>query len=273
MSMNTDFRVAVINLSGNCGKTTVARVLLKMRMPDAELISIETTNADGRESDNGSLVRASQFDRVHTALMSHTSVVLDIGSSNIEQTMQLMRQFEGSYADIDYFVVPVVNDVKQRRDSSRTVHELLKLGVDADKIKVVFNRVGVTEDVIDAFDDMIYALENLGVDYDLDAVIRESQFFPYFERTNMSLDEFKKEVMAVPLEENKKRQNELRRKKDRTKAEEQEFKELMKTISTQHLAISATRNLDEVFRTLFKEEIYDDEPVETENKQAKHSPI
>ena len=40
-------KVAVINFSGNVGKTTVAEHLLLPRIQGAELISIESINADG----------------------------------------------------------------------------------------------------------------------------------------------------------------------------------------------------------------------------------
>jgi hypothetical protein len=40
-------KVAAINCSGNVGKTTVARHLLAPRIEGAEVIAIESTNADG----------------------------------------------------------------------------------------------------------------------------------------------------------------------------------------------------------------------------------
>lgn len=39
-------KIAVINFSGNVGKTTVARHLLLPRIQGAELISVESVNAD-----------------------------------------------------------------------------------------------------------------------------------------------------------------------------------------------------------------------------------
>ena len=39
-------KVAVINFSGNVGKSTIARHLLTPRIEGAELISIESINAD-----------------------------------------------------------------------------------------------------------------------------------------------------------------------------------------------------------------------------------
>ena len=42
-------KLAVINFSGNVGKTTVARHLLLPRIHGAELIAVESVNADGGE--------------------------------------------------------------------------------------------------------------------------------------------------------------------------------------------------------------------------------
>ena len=39
-------KLAVINFSGNVGKTTVARHLLAPRIPGCELVSVESINAD-----------------------------------------------------------------------------------------------------------------------------------------------------------------------------------------------------------------------------------
>ena len=178
--------------------------------------------------------------------------------------MQLMRQSEGSHDEIDYFLVPVVEDIKQIRDSVKTVHELLKLGVEAEKIKVIFNKVGLTESVEDVFAEIIHALKKLGVPYDTDIVIYKSDFFPAFDSTNMSIQDFKDKFMTISLADNKKRMNELRRNRNRTELEDAEFKEIMSIIHTQQLAIKATRDLDAVFKAIFKEEIIDDEPVANE---------
>ena len=42
-------KIAVINFSGNVGKSTVARHLLLPRIDGAELIAVESVNADGGE--------------------------------------------------------------------------------------------------------------------------------------------------------------------------------------------------------------------------------
>ena len=39
-------KLAVINYSGNVGKTTVARHLLAPRIPDCQVVAVESINAD-----------------------------------------------------------------------------------------------------------------------------------------------------------------------------------------------------------------------------------
>jgi hypothetical protein len=53
-------KIAVINFSGNVGKTTVARHLLLPRMAGAEIIAVESINADDGQ---GQALRGRQLDR------------------------------------------------------------------------------------------------------------------------------------------------------------------------------------------------------------------
>ncbi|MBZ8143267.1 StbB, partial [Rubrivivax gelatinosus] len=43
-------KVAVISFSGNVGKTTIARHLLAPRIPGAQLIAVESINAEDGEA-------------------------------------------------------------------------------------------------------------------------------------------------------------------------------------------------------------------------------
>lgn len=246
-----EFRVAIMNFSGNTGKTTIARHLLKPRMLDVdEIIYIESANAD-EETKQGTTVRAAQFEKVAKNLMESMAMIVDIGASNVEETLELMRQIDGSHEDFDYFVVPMVESPKQRADSVNTVKELLKMGVEPEKIKPVFNRVGVTDDVEDKFADVIYALENMGVKPNLRAVITESNFFPKFEDMKTTLED----LFSTDIRDNKKRQNDLRRMGGaRTNEETKELRQINELITLQRMAASAISNLDEVYFELFAED-------------------
>jgi hypothetical protein len=133
-------KVAIINFSGNVGKTTVARHLLLPRIKDAELISIESANADEGEAD---ALRGKDFAQLQQYMQTVDNLIVDIGASNVEDLLTLMRKFKGSHEDFDYYLVPTISDVKQQKDTGNTLEKLVEMGVPADKLRIILNR---TED-------------------------------------------------------------------------------------------------------------------------------
>ena len=93
-------KVAVINFSGNVGKTTVARQLLAPRIAGAKVIAIESINADDGQT---RALRGRQFGELQEYLHTVDNVVVDIGASNVEDLLALMRRYRGSHEDFDYF--------------------------------------------------------------------------------------------------------------------------------------------------------------------------
>src|SRR5690606_34843585 len=118
-------KVAVINFSGNVGKSTVAKHLLLPRMPGAEFVAVESINSD--EGD-GEVVRGKQFGQLQEQLLMIDSAVIDIGASNVEDFVKLMQRYRGSHEDFDYFVVPAVKESKQIKDTIATINALSKRG-------------------------------------------------------------------------------------------------------------------------------------------------
>lgn len=145
-------KIAVINFSGNVGKTTVARHLLLPRIAGAELVAVESLNADGNE---GQALRGRQFGELHEYLQTVESVVVDVGASNVEELLTLMRRYRGSQADFDCFVVPTVPALKQQQDTIATLVELARLGVPASRLKLVFNMVDDDTEVDRVFDPLL----------------------------------------------------------------------------------------------------------------------
>jgi len=131
-------KIAVINFSGNVGKTTVARHLLVPRIAGAELIAVESINADDGQNQ---AVRGSQFGQLQEYLQTVDNVVVDIGASNVEVLLALMRKYRGSHEDFDYFVIPTVPALKQQQDTIATLAELARIGIPVSKMKVVFNQI------------------------------------------------------------------------------------------------------------------------------------
>ena len=131
-------KVAVINFSGNVGKSTVARHLLAPHMHDAQVISVESINSDATADD---AIRGKQYGDLLQALALTDNAVVDIGASNVEDLMNQMKQYRASHEDFDYFVVPTVAKAKQQRDTISTIDALAKIGIPANKIRLVFNMV------------------------------------------------------------------------------------------------------------------------------------
>ena len=131
-------KLAVINYSGNVGKTTVARHLLAPRIPGCQVVAVESINADDGQPVT---IRGRQFAQLQEFLQSVDNVVVDIGASNVEELLKLMRRYQDSQQDFDGYVVPTVPARKQQQDTAATLGELARIGVQPERLRVVFNQV------------------------------------------------------------------------------------------------------------------------------------
>ncbi|HSI51892.1 MAG TPA: StbB family protein [Ideonella sp.] len=145
-------KLAVINFSGNVGKTTVARHLLLPRLPGAEYVAVESINADEGQ---GQALRGRQFGELQEYLQTVDSLVVDIGASNVEDFLNLMQRYRGSQEDFDCFVVPTVPPLKQQQDTIATLAELARLGVPASRMKVVFNMLEHDAELTQSFEPLL----------------------------------------------------------------------------------------------------------------------
>jgi MinD-like ATPase involved in chromosome partitioning or flagellar assembly len=135
-------KIAVLNLSGNVGKTTLGINLLAAHRPEAKYVSVETVNTSA-SNDIASLqveeFSASEFKGVFREIMTNDSVIVDVGSSNVLTFMQELARFKSAVGEIDLIVIPTVPADKQQKDTVATIEWLNKLGFSSDKIRVVFN--------------------------------------------------------------------------------------------------------------------------------------
>lgn len=155
-----DMKVVVINFSGNVGKSTIAAHLLKPRMNDAKIFSIETLNDDAsREGVDVENYKGKQFNALMEEIILEKECIVDVGASNAEDFFQLMRQHKGSSKKFDYFVVPTVGEKKQIYDTIKTIDSLAEMGIPRKRIKVIFNKIEVDAPVEQEFR-MIFAIAN-----------------------------------------------------------------------------------------------------------------
>jgi MinD-like ATPase involved in chromosome partitioning or flagellar assembly len=153
-------KLAVINFSGNVGKTTVARHLLAPRIPGCQVIAVESINADDGQSVT---IRGRQFAQLQEFLQSVDNVVIDIGASNVEDLLKLMRRYRDSQQDFDGFIVPTVPARKQQQDTAATLTELARIGVPPDRLRLVFNQIDDDSPIERTFDTLLAYCASSGV--------------------------------------------------------------------------------------------------------------
>jgi hypothetical protein len=102
-----------------------------------------------------SALRGSQFGELQEYLQTVDNVVVDIGASNVEELLSLMRKYRGSHEDFDYFVIPTVPALKQQQDTIATLAELARIGIPASKLRIVFNQVEDDADLHQTFEPLL----------------------------------------------------------------------------------------------------------------------
>lgn len=234
-------KVAVMNFSGNVGKTTVAGHLLKPRMNGAPIFSIESINA-GADADGLTVekMKGKKFGALVDELMPLDSAIVDIGASNVEDFLKLMQQYDGSHEEFDFFVIPVVKEKKVQADTVNTIRSLQKLGVEKKRIRMVFNKVETDDSVLDDFAALFGLAESeKSFLIKTDAVIYANEVFERLKAVGKSLGD----ITADPTDY----RAQLRTAKDDTEKEQ-----CVQMVALKRLAVTANKNLDDVFKVLFK---------------------
>jgi len=142
--------VTILNWTGTVGKTTLAAHLLSPRMDNASIFAIESINETAASLGiDVEKMKGNKFRELFKKIMLEENAIIDVGASNIEEFMSNMVKFDDSHEEIDYFIVPVTSGTKEQKETISMVDALAQIGVPADKIRVVFNRVSA--DVTDEF--------------------------------------------------------------------------------------------------------------------------
>lgn len=225
-------RIAVLNFSGNVGKTTISRHCLAPRLDNCFLCHVETINEGGNENN----VRGRDFKDVLEDIVVHKNAVVDIGSSNIESVFTQLKLMQGSHEDFDFYVVPVVPVDKQQIDTGKILLELMGLGIEPAKIKVVLNQVDPELSIEKKFAPLIPTLKEYGIAYD--AVIHLNEVFPLLGK-EMTVDEAISEGTDFQA-------------KIGNTDDPNEKRDLAKARGISRLAKSAKQDLDKAFQMLFK---------------------
>lgn len=230
-------KVAVINFSGNVGKSTVARHLLAPRMDSATVVPVESINSDGTQDE---AIKGKQFGELQEALMLLDDAVVDVGASNVEDFVNLMKQYKGSHEDFDYFVIPTVPKNKQMRDTISTIDALSDIGVPAKKIRLVFNMVEI-DDVPERVFAGLFEYHASSKSFTLrpDAVIHVNDIYGKLKGAEQGI----KDILNDPTDY---------KEKIKTAKDADEKLHFAQMVGIKRLAAGVTEELDAVFKTLFK---------------------
>lgn len=230
-------KIAVLNFSGNVGKSTIAKHLLSPRMPQASVVAVETINADSASDIN---IRGADFGKLQRDLQLEEQAIVDVGASNVEQFLALMRQYHESHEDFDLYLVPTVPALKQQRDTTECIVELQKLGVPAQKIFVLFNLVEPGQDVATTFEPILNFVRATGLCItDTQAVIYKNDVFSLIRNTG--------ETLAQVVEDKRDLKAEIKQ-----ASNSQEKMALAERLSVRRLAVGVNQNLDSVFDTVMR---------------------
>ena len=234
-------KVAVLNFSGNVGKTTVAGQMLKPRMGDAPIFSIESINS-GADADglNVEKMKGRKFGELVDELMPLDSAIIDVGASNVEDFLKLMQQYHGSHEEFDFFVVPVVKEKKVQADTVNTIRALQKIGIERKRIRMVFNKLEVDESASDEFA-ALFGLAESEKSFVVkpEAVIYANEVFERLKAVGKSLGDITADKTDYRAQ--------LRQAKD-----DDEKEMCVRMVALKRLAVTANKNLDDVFKVLFK---------------------
>lgn len=226
-------KIAIVNNSGNVGKSIIANQLLKPRIADCEIIAIESINDDGTDNEK---LKGKQFDKIIDKIFDFDNAVLDIGSSNIESFLAKMKQFKGTEDDIDLFIVPTVNEIKQIKDTISIINQLSDMNISKDRICVIFNKITEDDIITDSFYEL-FGMEDI-VSVNEHAVIYLSELFSRLTELNMSISDLADDPTDY--------RQLARAEKDRVNRSL-----LTQKYATKALARGVKENLDNVFTLIF----------------------
>ncbi|WP_074012928.1 StbB family protein [Candidatus Sodalis sp. SoCistrobi] len=233
-------KVAILNYTGTVGKTTIAAHLLSPRMNNAPIFSIESINetAEGLGIDVEKM-KGSKFRELFRKIMLEDDSIIDVGASNIEDFMNNMIKFDNSHEEIDYFIVPVTSGTKEQKESISMLDTLSNIGISAEKIKVIFNRV--ESDVLEEFPYVInFHKKEKTFTADIDCAIWENEIFDALAVKGITIDAL--------INDDTDYKSLL---KNRTDATEKERNKWADMFGLKSLAKSVKRNLDLVYDNLF----------------------
>lgn len=232
--------VTILNWTGTVGKTTLAAHLLAPRMDNAPIFAIESINETAASLGiDVEKMKGNKFRELFKKIMLEENAIIDVGASNIEEFMSNMIKFDDSHEEIDYFIVPVTSGTKEQKETISMVDSLAKIGVPANKIRVVFNRVSA--DVSDEFPYVLgFCKKEKSFIANPKCAIWETELFDALSVKQLNIDT----ILNDPNDY----KSMLRTNREASEKERNQWADMH---GLKALSKSVKRNLDEVYASLF----------------------
>jgi hypothetical protein len=151
-TMAKTLRIAVLNKSGNVGKTTIVSCIIAPRLQALVKVAyVELTNAmpDVLPAPVGAVYGAHEFADVENELLqakrSDKSMVVDFGASDYNTTLEMLAQYTMFKKAVDLYVIPCLPEGKIQDDTIEVIDNLIDLGIDISKVRVLFNQVAMRD--------------------------------------------------------------------------------------------------------------------------------
>ena len=208
---------AYVSITGKAGKSSLVNSLEFPRMPSATIIRLETINDSGISGcKNEQFLKGRDLDKLETELAKVEDAIVDVGASNIEAfLLALNSQFE-SHQVFDYFVVPVLARASaqiEMAEAITTLKTLATMGIEPERIKVIFNRLPKDSSVADECRPLI-ALHKKSPHFTLDvnAFVYETEAFAALGVIDVAYIDmladtknYRQELNKIPIEKEKAR--------------------------------------------------------------------
>lgn len=239
-----EFRLLIINSSGNSSKTTTGRGLIRQRMQEPSYYKVGYIEKDTRADEI--FVTADNLSSVHKVLMTSTSAIVEVEIAAYEQTINKMKEMEGCHEDYDFVLVPTINSSpKLIKDSIRTIEKLIEIGIPSSKIRVLFNKGTHNNDY---FEILTNKLDELKVPYDLRAQVKSYDFYEKLDTLDIKYDDVTESKYKKNREQVDLLKNRLSLDIGTHRASQAYFVEV---VSVQRSILASRQAHDEVFDMLF----------------------
>jgi hypothetical protein len=132
----TPIRVAVLNMAGGVGKSTLSRHGIAPQIPGSVLVCVEDWNSGDGKADLQ--ISASKFyDLVPQINTDDLSLVLDTGTSNVRPMLKHFSDLDLTRERFDIWLIPTRAGAKEKLDTLKTIQLLIEMGIDPSKIVVI----------------------------------------------------------------------------------------------------------------------------------------